>query len=570
LLAASLQSIPNMNVPAQQGSVVALLAQSTTTDPQTFSVTSSNPDIGATINQGPFWTVGVSYTDPNTSSNSFTGALTFQLFQTLTPNTVKMITQFTNDNYYVTTGKYFPRIVKNFRGTGNIVVQGGSSTPDNSGGGSGQPGTPFPNENVQQLTLTGTNQLSLANSDTPTNMSRDSNDTQFFINTGQVSDLGYDFTIFGQMVSGQPTLTKMTKVPLQTTSPGTQPVNPIIITSTTFSSSNPNGVLIIDASQATKGETSTITVTATDPTDGSTSTQSFTVTISAYAGKTNPPINFRPFANPTTASVLENASQKVQLDGTSGYPGTPAATLTYQQLTQPSHGTVTNFDSLTGTFTYTPNHFYMGPDTFQYQVTSTGPKATPATLTSNPGTVTLNVGPGNTQAVQLIGSALVITPTPRRDHGTNKIQVSQVTQASGGSVIQVTVNGEIDQIQPAIDTIDRIIVFGGNKAKNDIIIGPSVQVATTIDGGHGLVSFLTGGGAPTREHGWFGHTTLIGGPGINQLIGLAGRVRFKPSKTSNIIYAGVPHRRTPGLHPVPPSGTFYRFVHNRLVPIKTV
>ncbi|MFI5459355.1 MAG: peptidylprolyl isomerase [Isosphaerales bacterium] len=570
LLTATLQSISNMTVPAQQGAVVALLAQSTTTDAQTFKVTSSNPDIAASIVQGPFWTVGVSYTDPNTS-NSFAGSLTFQLFQNFTPNTVNMITQFTNDNYYVSSGKYFPRIVSNFGGTGNYVVQGGAATLDGSGS-SGQTGTPYPNENLQQLTLSGTNELALANSG-----GTDSNDTQFFINTGQVSQLDYGYTIFGQMLTGQTTLGQMTQIPVMAnTSSGevSQPVNPLTITRTTLTTTNPNGVLVVDASQAKSGETAVITVTATDPTDGTTAVQSFTVTINAYAGPATPTINFKPFANVTTASVAENGSQQVQLNGASGYPVTSnPGTLSYSLLSQPTHGTVTNFNASTGTFTYTPASNYLGPDTLQYKVTSTGPQTTlPTTLTSNAGTVTINVGATNTGAVNLIGTALVVTPLPRSDHGTNKIEVSEVAQASaaGGSVIQVNVNGELDAIQPGINTVNRIIVFGGKHANNDIIIDPSVTLPTTIDGGRGRINYLTGGGGTTREHGWFGSTTLIGGPGTNQLIGLAGHVRFKPSKATNVIYAGVPHRRTHLLHPVPPSGTFYKFVHGRLVPVKTV
>ena len=88
LLAASLQPISNLTVPSQQGYTVPLLAASGATDPQTYTVTSSNPDIAASIAQGPFWTVGVSYTDPKTPANNFTGTLTFQLFQNFTPNTV--------------------------------------------------------------------------------------------------------------------------------------------------------------------------------------------------------------------------------------------------------------------------------------------------------------------------------------------------------------------------------------------------------------------------------------------------------------------------------------------------
>src|SRR5205814_10256139 len=98
-----------------------------------------------------------------------------------------------------------------------------------------------------------------------------------------------------------------------------------------------------------------------------------------------------------------------------------------------------------------------------------------------------------------------------------------------------------DQLVPL-----RVVVFGA-KANDKITIEPSVTVAATIDGGHGGRNVLKGGdgelsqGTGTREHGWFGFNILIGGPGPNQLIGRAGQVRFKPSKSTNLIFAGVPH-----------------------------
>ncbi len=553
LLTASLQPITNLTVPAQQGYTLPLLANTGATDDQTFTVTSSNPNIVASIAEGPFWTLGVSYTDPSNSANDFTGNLTFDLFNGLTTNTVKMITQFTNDNYYVDTGKYFPRIVKSFGGTAFTVVQGGANSLTGQGS-SGQTGTPFANENFQQLALSGTDQLTMANSG-----GTDSNDTQFFINTGSLnSELGYGYTVFGQMVTGQATLGQMAAIPtMNNTGTGetnTQPVNPLTITAATLSNTNPNGTLIIDTTQALAGQTATIVVTATDSVDHTTTSQSFTVTVGAYGGPASPTINFRPFANPTTANVPNNASQQIQLNGVSGYPDTATpGTLTYSLLSQPAHGTVSNFNASTGTLTYTADKGYSGPDNFQYQVSSVGPSTAPTpTAVSNPGTVSITVGIGtyNTGAVQLIGTApdqvLVITPLPRTDRGTNKIEVAQVPDASAtdGAVIQVEVNGQLDSTMPALGNIDRIIVFGGRRAKNDIVIDPSVQVATTIDGGHSLVNYLTGGSGPTREHGWFGTTTLIGGPGVNQLIGLAGHVRFKPSKATNVIYAGKPHRRS--------------------------
>src|SRR5262249_5673231 len=77
-LMASLAAISNLSVPAQQGYTVPLDGSGTTQD-QTFTVTSSNPAIAASIVQGPFWTVNVTYT--NASNNQTTTApLVFQLF----------------------------------------------------------------------------------------------------------------------------------------------------------------------------------------------------------------------------------------------------------------------------------------------------------------------------------------------------------------------------------------------------------------------------------------------------------------------------------------------------------
>ena len=200
MLTASLQAIPEVPVPALQGYDRPLAREQRHHRPPDLTVTSSNPDIKASVAQGPFWTLGVSYNDASTPTDSFTGSLTFQLFQNLTPNTVKMITQFTDDGFYVNSGNYFPRIVSDFGSPLTTVIQGGA-TNINGTGSSGQPNTPFANENVQQLALTGVDQLALANAG-----GTDTNDTQFFINTGPADSLGYNYTVFGQLVSGQNTL----------------------------------------------------------------------------------------------------------------------------------------------------------------------------------------------------------------------------------------------------------------------------------------------------------------------------------------------------------------------------
>ncbi len=580
-LLASLQPITNLTVPTKQGYTVPLLASppnSATpfTHPQTFTVTSSNPEVAASIASGDFWTVNVSYTDPNNATNDFSGPLTFQLFKTLTPNTVNEIQTFTNDGWY--TNKFFTRIFGGFPNATDFIAQGGA--PNRTGtGSSGQPGTPFANENIQQLAFTGVDQLAMANANqspgtTPTN------DTQFFITTGSPnSALGYGYTIFGQMLAGQTILAKMTQVPVQAnpvTQENSYPVNPINITSASLAVQNPNGVLILDASQAAQGQTSTITVTATDTLNGTKYSQSFVVTVGAYAGPTSPPINFKPFANAVSATTKLNTATAVTLAGTSGYPNSATpSTLSYALLTQPRHGTITNFNATTGTFTYTPNTGFIGTDTLSYQVTGTGPQQgtaripTSLTMTSNPATVTLQVGPIVTGTVALVGPVLFVTPLPRYDKGTNTIEVTQAPNPSGtgSDIIEVTVNGVLDSTQPAISSLNEVVVFGGRRANNDIVVDPSVTIPVTLDGGHGLFNYVTGGSGFSREHGWFGVTTLIGGPGPNKLIGLAGHVRFRPSKSTTVIFAGMPHRRTSLLHPVPPTGTYYKFEHGKLIPI---
>ena len=434
LTSATLQPLSNLTVPAQQGYTLPLLANTGATDAQTYTVTSSNPNVTASIATGPFWNVGVSYTDPNNASNDFTGNLTFQLFQGLTPNTVSEISNLTNNGYYVNSGKFFSRIIAGF------VVQGGAPNPDGS-----EPNPPvtFANENVQQLAFTGVDQLAMANSG-----GTDSNTSQFFVTlANQNSSLGYGYTIFGQLLTGVDTLNQMAAVPVTVNGQASQPDNPVTITSASLSSTNPNGVLLIDTTQATQNQTSIITVTATDPANGSKTTQSFVVSVSAYGGPTSGTtltLNLRPYANDSAPTVAENTATQVQLNGVNGNPAGTTSTLSYSLLTQPTHGTVTNFNPSTGTLTYTPDQGFVGTDTLTYQTSATAPSGTtPATSVSNPGTVTFAVGAENTGTVNVVGDVLTVTPVPRRDLGTNTIDVSQVPNSSSttGLGYVVTVDG---------------------------------------------------------------------------------------------------------------------------------
>ena len=334
---------------------------------------------------------------------------------------------------------------------------------------------------------------------------------------------------------------------------------------------NPNGTLLLDTTQAKQGETATITVTATEPADHTTVSQSFVVTVGAYGGPASPTINFRPFANATTATVAQGtlgpgAAQRAER--VSQHIDSEHAHVRAAQSTDSRHGQqLQRIDRHVHLHAETRD--FSGRIRLKYQVTATGPAdySRDHRQQSRRRDDRGRRRPRR-ETCRSSAQALVVQPPPKF-HGKNHIHIAQVpiASANGGAVIQVNINGELDSTQPGINDINRIIVFGGRTARNQIVVDPSVQLATTIDSGHGTVAFLTGGGGPTREHGWFGHTTLIGGPGANQLIGLAGKVKFKPSKETTLIFAGKPRRRTSQLNTLPPGGTYYKFVNGHLVPI---
>ncbi len=230
---------------------------------------------------------------------------------------------------------------------------------------------------------------------------------------------------------------------------------------------------------------------------------------------------------------------------------------------------LSQFNPTTGSLVYTPNTGYSGPDSFQYGVLAQQSSSSTPTFVSL-GTVQLTVAGRNTGAVHLIdGNVLVVTPAAENRRGTDHIEISQEpnSTAAGGQVIVVHVNGVADQTQPAVNALNQIIVYGG-KASTDIQVDPNVSssIPVTLDGGHGGHNVIQAGAGPTRMHGWFGHTLLIGGTGDDQMLGRKGFVGFKPSATTTFLYKGNINPRWKH-RSVAPTGTYYRYEHGRLVPV---
>src|SRR5262249_35062535 len=146
--------------------------------------------------------------------------------------------------------------------------------------------------------------LAVAHSSAP-----NSNDVQFFWDTGPQTSLNYQFTVFGQLVSGQATTTLLQQVATTTNAAlgeKSQPISPVIINSATLSPTNPNGVLHIDATGAAPGQTANVTVEAFDPTTKTSTMQTFRVTVAA---NTTPPpasFTFTPLAAPVTQTIASN------------------------------------------------------------------------------------------------------------------------------------------------------------------------------------------------------------------------------------------------------------------------
>ncbi len=598
LLSAALAPLPNISVPSQEGYQVPLDASASGAASADFTVTSNNPDIQATIAQGPFLTFSISHTPAANQPGDPTitdGLVTFQLFQDLTPKTTALFESFVNSGYY--TGKTIHRINDAFSGTAsptNVVIQGGSPNGDGTGN-SGLPGTPYGLELNQQLAFTQAGSLAVAHSS-----AANSNDTQFFWDTGPQTGLNYQYTIFGQQVFGQQTNELLADVATEentSLNEKSQPISPVTINSATITTSAPYGVIHINTTGASPGETANITVTSIDPTDNTSVSQTFTVTVTANSTPPPSTFAFTPLASPVTQNIISPTPGPSQVDlqvTNNNTKATTAFTTSYQIVSQPKHGTLSDFNASTGTVTYTPDPGYFGTDVFTYEGLLNGSytdaAGTTQTLTNFAGNVApvlINIAPQapvNTGDVRVIGSVLVVAPPPAaKGAPANQVLISEpvTTGNAANQNLVVTINGVVDSNQPLASTIDRIVVYG-TKASNSVTVDPSVDpsINVTLEGGHGKSSssVLQAGAGSTLELGFYGQNQLHGGTGANQLIGAAGHVRFYATKTTTTVFASKPNpgysdyksykdRQNVTLNK--PGGTFYKLVNNKLVPVAT-
>jgi cyclophilin family peptidyl-prolyl cis-trans isomerase len=257
------------NIPAFKTLFIPVTGSDADGDPITYTVSSSNAQIQATVR-------GSQHNYLHLSVAGF-GDMVYQLFDDLTPHTVDVIGGLVRAGFY--DGLTFHRASPNF------LIQGGDPT----GGPSGGFDHVFDDEFNSSAIYSGSGQLGLPHNSSTLN---DGNGTQFFVTIPTARTLDFDFAIFGQLVRGFDVLNAINHVPIGN---GDRPLTPVVITRATIEKDTADAVLLL---QSTGGSGSgTITVTATDS-HGQMSSRNFTAAI--VADTVNDPAFLGPVSNQVT------------------------------------------------------------------------------------------------------------------------------------------------------------------------------------------------------------------------------------------------------------------------------
>jgi peptidyl-prolyl cis-trans isomerase A (cyclophilin A) len=142
------------------------------------------------------------------------GTITIQLFPDHAPKTVRNFVELAEKGFY--DGTIFHRVISQF------MLQGGDPT----GTGTGGPGYEFDDEIHPDLSFDRKYQLAMANAGK--RGGRGTNGSQFFITVSQPYWLNGKHTIFGEVVSGQDVVDKISNLPTQ---PGDRPVTDVVLQS---------------------------------------------------------------------------------------------------------------------------------------------------------------------------------------------------------------------------------------------------------------------------------------------------------------------------------------------------
>ncbi len=265
--------------------------------PVTYTATSSDPNVQVSVLSGnPTLQLTVDGTDVN--GDPFSGTMTFQLFANIAPQTVQGIIDKVNAGLYDGASIYRMETDPTF-----TLIQGGIlETPGKSDT------TILPDEFNVDATYNSPGMLGMANAGPGTATS------EFFVtapNSPLADDpqfLNFDFTIFGQLVTGQDIYDQILNVPTSPSLGQHLAINPVTIDSAALITDTEDAVLHVWEPNDYVGDAA-ITVTGTGA-DSTTAQQSFTVSVSAPVASSLAPLVLNPVVDQTTT---ENQPVSFQL-----------------------------------------------------------------------------------------------------------------------------------------------------------------------------------------------------------------------------------------------------------------
>ena len=226
----------------------------------TFTVTSSNPDVVPTLQEGN--------RSARINVEGF-GDMVFELFEDKVPRATERMIELANSTRTVGEGDdavaipfyqdiIFHRVVDEF------VIQTGD--PDGTGSGGSDLGE-FDDQFDLDLQHNRTGLLSMAKTDD------DTNDSQFFITEGPSRHLDFNHTIFGVLIEGESNRESISNTDVV----GSSPTIDVVMEGIDIFTDNENAVVLLKANEGATG-TSTISITASDGAGG-TFTRTFEVDI---------------------------------------------------------------------------------------------------------------------------------------------------------------------------------------------------------------------------------------------------------------------------------------------------